>query len=125
MKTIFVLCGLILAGALAWFALDRNASDHHGKAFQGLPAVGIGQLVAKPGDYAKKDVRIEGTVTRQCPSAGCWFLLKDGTGKEIKVEMGDTTPTLPQRAGKTATVEGQLIRFGDGLEFIGTAVEFR
>ncbi len=124
MKTIFVLCALVLAGALAWILLSRPHSDHFGHPFRGLPSAAIRDLAEKPADYLKKDVRIEGTLSRQCPSTGCWFFVKDAGGKEVKVEMGDTTPKLPQRVGKTGTVEGQLIKFGDGYEFIGTAVEF-
>ena len=125
MKIIFALCALILAGALAWFLLSSPHADHFGNAFRELPSAAIQDLVDKPAEYLKKDLRIEGALSRQCPSTGCWFFLKDAAGKELKVEMGDTTPKLPQRLGKSATVEGELIRFGDGYEFIGTAVEFK
>ena len=125
MKTIFILCGLIVAGLAAWFILSRTRADHYGKPFRGLPTAEVAQLADKPGAYLKKEVRVEGVVGRQCPAKGCWFFLKDAGGKEIKVEMGDATPTLPARTGKAATVEGQLIQFGEAYEFIGTAVEFR
>ena len=127
MKTIFILCGLILAGAAAWFLLARDKhTDHYGNAFRGLPSVEVGQLTASPADYVRKEVRITGVLTRQCPVAGCWFFVKDASGeKEVRVEMGDTTPRLPQSLGKTAVVEGQLIPFGNEYEFVGTAVEFR
>lgn len=124
MKIIFILCGLILAGAVVVFFVARPRTDHHGQPFRNLGTVGIAQLVDKPAEFLKKEVRIEGTITRQCPATGCWFILKDPAGKELKVEMGDTTPKLPARVGKTATVEGQLILFGKEYEFIGTAVEF-
>jgi hypothetical protein len=124
MKLIFILCGLILAGAVAWFFIARPRADHHGNAFRGLAPVELAQLVDKPGDFLKREVRIQGTLTRQCPSSGCWFFLKDAGGKELKVEMGDTTPRLPARLGKSAVVEGQLIQYGKEFQFIGTAVEF-
>ncbi|HXX93107.1 MAG TPA: hypothetical protein VEN81_05705 [Planctomycetota bacterium] len=124
MKTIFILCGLCLAGGLAWLLFGRARADHHGNDFRGLPAVPIVQLVDRPADHLKHEVRIEGTLSRQCPATGCWFFLKDASGKELKVEMAETTPKLPARVGKVATVEGQLIRFGEGYEFVGTAVEF-
>ena len=122
MKIIYVVGGLILAaGAAIWIFGSKASPDHHGSPFRGYPAVSIRDLPA----HMKEDVRIEGAITRQCPSAGCWFIVSDGAGKEIKVEMGDTTPTLPQRTGKKAVVEGRLIPYGDSTEFIGTAVEFR
>ncbi len=125
MKTIFILCGLLLVSAAAIFFFTRSRTDHHGNDFQGFPVVEIAPLVDRPADFLKKDATIRGTVVRQCPSSGCWFYLRDSGGKEVKVEMGDTTPKLPRRLSKTATVEGRLIRFGEGYEFVGTAVEFR
>jgi len=124
MKTIFVLCGLILAGAGAWFFLSRSRTDHFGNEFRGYPSIELEKLVDSPKDHLKKELRIDGLLVRQCPSSGCWFFLKEPGGKELKVEMGDTTPKLPARVGKRATVEGQLIKYGEGYQFIGTAVEF-
>jgi len=125
MKIIILLCGLLLIGAGAAFFLMRPHSDHFGNEFRGYPAADIGPMADRPADFLKKDVTIRGTVIRQCPSSGCWFYLRDAAGKEVKVEMGDTTPKLPARLNKTATVEGRLIQYGKDYEFIGTAVEFR
>jgi len=125
MKTILILCGVLLAGGLAWFLLSHRHPDHFGNDFRGFPATELAKLVDQPADYLKKEVRIEGTLSKQCPATGCWFFLKDAGGKELKVEMGDTTPNLPTRVGKAASVEGQLIKYGEAYEFIGTAVEFR
>ncbi len=124
MKTIFILCGLLLVAGAALFFFMRPHTDHHGNDFRGYPAVDLAPLVDRPTEYLKKDVTLHGTLARQCPATGCWFYLRDAAGKEVKVEMGDTTPKLPQRVGKTATVEGRLIKFGETYEFVGTAVEF-
>lgn len=124
MKTIFILCGLVLAGVIAWFLVARPHDAHYGSPFRGLEAVPVAQLLDRPGEYLKKDVRIEGAVTRMCPNCGCWFAVKAAGGRDLKVEMGEAAEPLPFRLGKTATVEGQLIKYGDGYEFIGTAVEF-
>ena len=125
MKAILAACVLVLAGLLAWFFLSGDWKDRHGNPFQGYPSVSIRELAEKPAEHLKKNLRIEGTVGRQCPSAGCWFYLQGESGKEVKVEMGDTTPRLTQRTGKMAMVEGQWIQYGDAFLFIGTAVEFR
>ena len=119
------LAALAVAGAaLAWF-LTRETADHHGAAFTpGVPAVSVNDLVAKPEAALGRDLRVSGRITRQCPQTGCWFFLRSDTGAEIKVEMTDYTPQLPQRVGDDATVEGRLIRFGEGWEFIGKSVEF-
>jgi hypothetical protein len=80
----------------------------------------------------KKPVRIEGIVPKQCPATGCWFYVRDpnapenggGSPPEIKVEMGDTVQRIPRHVGKFAMVEGQLIKYGSGYQFIGVAVTF-
>ena len=124
MKILLIVGALILAGAAAWFFLGRPQADHHGQAFRGLERAEIAALVDKPADHLKKDLRIEGVLTRQCPATGCWFFLRGEGNKDLKVEMGDTTPKLPTRVGKRATVEGRLIKYGEGYEFVGVAVEF-
>jgi hypothetical protein len=124
MKMILVLCGALLAGLIAWLLIAHPCGDHFGSPFQGRASVELGQLLDRPSDYLKKEVRIEGVLTRQCLQCGCWFFLKGAGGRELRVEMGDTAGHLPFRLGKKATVEGQLIRFGDSFEFIGNAVEF-
>jgi hypothetical protein len=124
MKTILILCGLVLAGAIAWLVIARPFADHFGSSFRGLGSVQVAQLLDKPSDFVKKDVRIDGVVTRQCPNCGCWFVVRDSGSRELRVEMGETAGHLPFRLGKAVTVEGQLIKFGEEVEFIGTAVEF-
>jgi hypothetical protein len=98
--------------------------DRHGKPFAGFPKAELAALMDKPADHFRKDLRIEGVVSRQCPATGCWFYLRDAGGRELKVEMGDTVPKLPPRKGKAAVVEGKLIPYGDRIEFVGVAVEF-
>lgn len=128
MKTILTLCAVILVGAIAALAWKSISSeDHFGKPFAGLSTADIPDIVAKPDAYLGKPVAVHGVLKRQCPATGCWFFLADPadpTAKQLKVEMGDTTPKLPKRMGRTARVEGQLIKFGDGYEFIGVAVTF-
>jgi hypothetical protein len=125
MKTILILGGLFLMAGAAAFYVGHSGADHYGNKFRGYPAVDLGDLVDRPSEFLRKDVTIHGTIVRQCPSSGCWFILRNAGAKELKVEMGDTTPKLPQRGGKTATVEGRLIPYGSTYEFIGTGVEFR
>lgn len=128
MKTILTLCAAIVVAAIAVFAWQfSKREDHFGKSFIGLPAAAIPEIVAKPDAFLGKQVSIQGKLMRQCPSTGCWFYVvnpADPKAQELKVEMGDTTPRLPARLGKIAHVEGQLIKYGEGYEFIGVAVTF-
>lgn len=98
---------------------------HFGEPFTSAPAVTLAQLIEKPADFYRKAVRVEGTIERQCPVAGCWFYIHDGQGHSIKVELGDYLDKLPQNVGNSAEVEGEWIAKGDTYEFIGTRVTFR
>ena len=51
MKTIFILCGLLLVSAAAIFFFTRSRTDHHGNDFQGFPVVEIAPLVDRPADF--------------------------------------------------------------------------
>lgn len=128
MKAILVLCAAILVAAIAIVAWKMSGrEDHFGKPFAGMPAASITEIVATPDEFIGRQVRIQGRLQRQCPATGCWFNLVDPAdpkAQELKVEMGDTTPRLPARLGKVATVEGQLIKHGTGYEFVGVAVTF-
>ena len=116
---------LIIVGATAWFLTRGDGTEHFGKEFDpAVPAVSLTEVIAKPESALDKDLRVSGKITRQCPSAGCWFILKSDKNTELKIEMSDYTPNLPQHLGHEATVEGRLIRYGDRYEFIGKAVEF-
>lgn len=100
------------------------AGLHFGEPFTQAPVVTIGQLLDKPDNFQRKSVRVKGTIERQCPMAGCWFIINDGTGHSLKVELGDYLPKLPQNIGNIAEAEGELIKKGDKHEFIGTRVTF-
>lgn len=129
MKPILTICAAILIAAIAVFTWKLGSRQNHfGNPFTGLPVATIPDIVAKPDAFLGKPVRIQGKLMRQCPSTGCWFYLVepgDSRAQELKVEMGDTTPRLPVRIGRLVDVEGQLIKFGEGYEFIGVAVTFK
>lgn len=101
------------------------SGEHFGEPFTLAPLVPLSQLIETPAAFARKSVRVQGTIERQCPVAGCWFFLSDGQGHSIKVELGDYLEKLPQNVGNVAEVEGEWILKGTGHEFIGTRVTFR
>jgi hypothetical protein len=103
---------------------DKKDGGHFGEAFTDAPQVTLAQLEKTPEAFARKSVRVTGTIERQCPASGCWFFLNDGQGQSIKVELGDYLPKLPQNVGNRAEVEGEWIKKGDHHEFIGTRVTF-
>ena len=114
---------VIVALALAGCG-KNNGEQHFGEPFTDAPLVTVEQLLETPDAFARKAVRVKGTIERQCPAAGCWFIINDGQGRSIKAELGDYQPKLPIRIGDTAEVEGELIKKGDAHGFIGTRVTF-
>jgi hypothetical protein len=122
MKSILVLCGLILAGGV--FAVWRQAGQplELGK-FTGAAPVEVVRLVEQPREFMGRTVAVEGTVRRQCKAVGCFFFLLAGE-KYLRVELGDIASTVPNKEGRHARVEGQMVAFGDGYQLAASAVEF-
>jgi len=124
MKTILVMCAVILLAGAVFLVWRANRPDHHGGVFKGLKEVQIGEVLKNPSTFTNGEIRVKGRITRQCPVSGCWFFLDDGSGKQIKVEMSEVTPELPQNIGKLAAVEGKVVKIGDEYQVAGEGVEF-
>lgn len=125
MRKILVLCAAVLVVGVAALVWYLTRPDHYGYPFEGAPRTSVKDLMERPDDHLNRDVTIEGDITRQCPATGCWLYVRDPSGKEIRVEMGATTPTLPQRGGRKAIVEGRFGKSGDSYRIDGKAIEFR
>ena len=123
MRAIVILCVVILVAGIAWFALSLRTPSHYGGTFTGAPKVELEALINRPTEFIGKQFTIEGKVEDQCPITGCFFYFRVGT-QQLKVELKDIAQSLPRKAGASATVEGQLVRFGDSYQFLGSAVEF-
>ena len=117
-----VASGLAMASGCGQKAAAKG--EHYGEPFTPAPAVTLTQLQETPDAFQHQVVRVKGKIERQCPMSGCWFYIADGQGHSMKIELGDYLPKLPQRVGRTADVEGELIRRGDAHLFIGTRVTF-
>ena len=123
MKTIFVLCGLILVagGLYAWHT--TRTPDVYG-TFSGAPAVPVADLIAAPTSYLHKTVSIEGIVTEQCAAMGCYFFVPSGTSK-LRVDLEEIAMSAPRKEGHPARIEGQIVPYGDGYQLLASAVEFK
>lgn len=125
MKTIFALCAVVLLAGTALVVYRLNRPQHFGAPFAGAPAVAIAEVVKRPEDHLTHDIRVEGTIGRQCPSTGCWFFLAGENGTTLRVELSGLGITLPQKKDHVAVVEGRLSKNGDTFELLGNGVEFR
>ena len=122
MKAILALCGLslVIGSVLVWRAV--HLSSEYGE-FTGEQKVTIADLIDKPKDFLHKTVTIEGTVREQCTTMGCYFFFFSGE-KKLRVDLQDIAMNAPRRNGRTARVEGQIVPYGDGYQFVASAVKF-
>lgn len=122
MRAILALCALslVIGTILIWQVV--SLSNDYG-AFIGAPKAEIADLINKPNEFLHKTVTIEGTVRQQCTTMGCYFFFLSGD-KMLRVDLEQITMYAPRRNGHTAHVEGQIVPYGDGYQFVASAVEF-
>ena len=123
MKIILTLCTLTLVviGVLVWRVAAKPSRFG---AFAGAPRVEVAKLIAAPKEYTGKLVAVEGTITQQCKSMGCYFFFRSGKDT-LRVDVQEVAMTAPMREGRISRVEGQVMPYNDGYQFYASAVEFQ
>ena len=123
MRTIFALCGVILlaGGFFLWRAIKTPSV--YG-SFAGAPQAAVADLVERPKDFVGKPVSVEGKISEQCKTMGCFFFFRAG-GKTLRVELQDIAMNAPMREGHNAHVEGQILPYGDEYQLVASAIEFK
>lgn len=122
MKKILILCMLIVvaAAAAAWRAAAKPARFG---SFTGAPKAEVASVISDPKAYLSRTVQIEGFVSEQCKTMGCYFFFKSGD-RTLRVDLQEIAMTAPMREGRNARVEGQTVPYDGGYEFFASAVEF-
>jgi hypothetical protein len=71
-------------------------------------AVPMETLLASPGEYLGKKVRVDGVITGVCKKRGCWMQVTDpDTGDGVRIKVDDGVIVFPYTAmGKKASAEG-------------------
>jgi hypothetical protein len=113
--------------------------------------VALADVIAKPADYTKKPVVVEGVVANSCTNKGCWMELRpensktavrvtfkdygffiplDSKGMKARAEGVTTVKTLSKAEADHLTGEGaELSRNADGsaneVSFVASGVELR
>jgi hypothetical protein len=123
MKTIVAIT--VLAVAIGGFGL-WHAVRMPGKfgQFTGAPKAEVAALVERPKDFLGKPVTVEGRITEQCQTMGCYFSIPTGK-KKLRVDLQEIAMNAPRHEGGQARVEGQLVPYGDGYQLWASAVEFK
>ncbi len=124
MKAILALCAVVLvAGSAALYRFSRPAAIYG--AFEGAPRADVAQLVDRPKDFTRKTVAIEGLVTKQCTTMGCYFFFESGKNL-LRVDLAEIAMHAPKnKNGGKARVEGRMVPYGDSYQFWASAVEFK
>jgi len=108
----------LAAAALA--ATPARAADLYGKPLRGLTAVSVAAVVAAPGRFAGKSVRVEG---RNAGAAGKPALKE---GDAVLPIVTDGSYELPAGlSGGTLAAEGRAHSRDGGAVFVATGVEVR
>ncbi|MFZ2491636.1 MAG: DUF4920 domain-containing protein [Thermoanaerobaculia bacterium] len=148
-KRLMVLTAVLLV-ATAAFASDEIVK--RGEPINsGTKAVALADVIAKPADFAKEPVVVEGVVETVCQEKGCWmqispeagksgirvtfknygfFVPKDAKGLQARMEGTTVQKTLKKEQADHMAEEGvKLTRNTDGTAsettFVATGVELR
>ncbi len=122
MKKILILCTLIVvvAAVVAWRAAATPARFG---SFTGAPKSEVASVIADPKAFLGRTVELEGVVSEQCRSMGCYFFFRSGKNI-LRVDLQEIAMKAPMREGRKARVEGQTVPYDGGYQFFATAVEF-
>ena len=123
MRVIFALCGLtlVISGFVVWRTMQPPSV--YG-TFNGAPTAAVTDLIERPKKFAGKTVTVEGRISQQCRTMGCFFFFRE-RNSNLRVELKDIAMKAPMREGREARVEGQIVPYGDGYQLFASAVEFK
>lgn len=111
---------LVPALVLACSACTRQEARILGKP----PAGQVETILAVRDGITPPDVTLRGTLVEKCPTAGCWFILKDRTGL-IKVDTkaaGFAVTGIPLETD--VTVSGRLAYHDDAATLTASGLKY-
>ncbi|MEW6595085.1 MAG: DNA-binding protein [Thermodesulfobacteriota bacterium] len=103
MRRLFLPCLLALLPLL----LAACGGERYGTGVDpAAPAVKVRDIFLRS-DLQGLNVTLEGTISTQCQSNGCWFVLQDDTG-QLYIDLSQGNMTLPARTGKRVRASGTV-----------------
>ena len=112
---------LVLLSSLAALLYGCGGGEKFGEEITVDETTRVGDILARPDEFDGKTVKIEGEITRECPT-GCWLDVKDETGAAY-VDLGPSGFAIPQKVGSKVTVEGKVLKRQERTMIIGKGVE--
>jgi uncharacterized protein YdeI (BOF family) len=130
---VIAVAAFAVLAAGVWYAF--GGGDDAGAPEQGglrraqpaaAPVVPIASIVGAPETYVGKTVTVEGRITKECPSSGCWWYVKDASG-EIRADSSGAGFALPLRQeGRVVRTTGKVVRTeGGDLQIAATSADTR
>ena len=101
----------------------RKEAEKHGQEIADHVPTRIDAILKDSGNFDGKTVTVEGKIIRECPT-GCWFDIKDQAAV-IHVDIKPSGFAIPQKTGKTVTVEGKVSVRDNQTIIVGTGVEIK
>jgi hypothetical protein len=114
---------LALTLVLSFAGCGRKGAEKYGQGISGLALTKVEEILKEPGNFDGKTVAVQGKIIRECPT-GCWFEVQENAGI-IYVDLNPSGFAIPQKVGKTATVEGKVLIRSDRPMIVGTGVEIK
>ncbi len=101
----------ILFLSLGLFILTASAQaadvTKYGQGVSLDKATPVAELLAHPGEYMGKTVRVDGLITAGCKKRGCWIQISDDKGNGVRVKVEDGVIVFPPTSiGHNASAEG-------------------
>jgi len=101
----------------------KKKPEQYGQQISNRDSTQINAVLKEPEAFSGKTVTIQGRIIRECPT-GCWFEVKENSGI-LYVDLNPSGFAIPQKVGKTATVEGKVSVRNNQPMIVGTGVEIK
>ncbi len=98
-----------------------SAEKFGGQIDKNLPVIKVKDAFLDPSLQGKMII-VEGVISTQCQSSGCWFFLSDGTAR-VFVNLAPKGFSLPPKTGKKAKVMGEVMRDQHNVQIIAHGIE--
>lgn len=119
MKRILMVFLLVLFAAIAGCSAEQYGSGID----KGSPILKVKDIFLDR-NVIGRAITLEGKISSQCGSNGCWFVLQDDTG-QIFINLAPNSMTLPPRMNKAVKVSGVVYPVQGELQVIAKGVEVR
>lgn len=124
MRLVRFALALMVVGTVASGSATLTEPRKYGEGVSLETVTPLASIIEKPGDFAGRTVRVEGTVTAVCTHEGCWMTLapegQDG-GPTLRLKVDDGVIVFPVTAkGRKAAAQGVVEQAGSSWQIKAT-----